>query len=708
MRRSIDRFFDVSLYLLVLTGFATLAATGKLDGASLIAVSAALLFRGWLLVRDQNLTIPVRWTSRLSLIYVLFYLVDFFLLSASFVTATVHLVLFGMVVKLFSVQRARDHLYLAALAFLMVLSAAMLTVDSIFLGAFAAFMLLSVATFVSMEMKRSVAAADATAHFVAGSSRRMPLSLSRASIALMGCILILATGLFFILPRVSAGYLRQFAPRNELVSGFSDDVNLGDIGEIKKSNTIVMHVQIENDRGNSFQLKWRGLSLKAFDGKRWFNPPQQYQLHRMVSSGLDLTPWFQLPYQRRRAVPPRPLRYRVLMEPIGTNVFFFAATPRRLYGKYRDVSVDISGTVRNEDRRMIDAYDAYSDVAEPLAADLRNAAAVENFDRSYLQLPRLDPRIPALAQELTAQEASPYGKALTLERYLFSNFGYTLQLPQTPPDDPLAQFLFERKEGHCEYFASAMAVMLRSLGIPSRIVNGFRTSELNDLTGSYIIRARDAHSWVEAYFPDYGWVSFDPTPPDPKVLPTQWTRALLYLDAAREFWREWVVNYDFSHQVSLTQNIRFRGRDAFQNARQWLRDQYRGLVARMRQTYYRAQQSPREWGGGAALALGSIVVLLNLRRLWRAWRTRRVARNPERAPQAAASIWYARMIRRLSRRGWRKAPAQTPQEFVTSIAEPTLQRSVAAFTAHYERARFGESAEDAKKLPELFEEIGAR
>jgi transglutaminase-like putative cysteine protease len=590
----------------------------------------------------------------------------------------------------------------------MVLSAAMLTVDSIFLAAFVAFMLLAVTTFVSMEMKRSVAAADATAHFAAATSRRLPLSLSRASLTLMAAILAFATVLFFVLPRVSAGYLRQFAPRSELVSGFSDDVNLGEIGEIKKSNTIVMHVQIENDRGNSFHLKWRGLALKTFDGKRWFNPPQHYELHRMVASGLDLTPWFQLPFTGRRSVPPRPLRYRVLMEPIGTNVFFFAATPRRLYGKYRDVSVDATGTVRNEDRRMIDAYDAYSDLAQPPDEDIRAAALVRAFDRGYLQLPQLDPRVPALAEELSAQHQSPYDKAVAIERHLFSNFGYTLQLPQTPAGDPLAQFLFERKEGHCEYFASAMAVMLRTLGIPSRIVNGFRTSELNDVTGSYIIRARDAHSWVEAYFPDYGWISFDPTPPDPKIVPNEWTRVLLYLDAAREFWREWVVNYDFSHQVSLTQNIRFRGRDAFQNARQWLRDQYRGLVARMRQTYHRAQESPREWGGGAVLVLAGIVVLLNLRRLWRAWRTRRLARNPERAPQAAASIWYDRMTRRLSRRGWRKAPAQTPQEFVAAIQEPSLQRSVAAFTAHYERARFGESAEDAKKLPELYDEISVR
>ena len=93
-----------------------------------------------------------------------------------------------------------------------------------------------------------------------------------------------------------------------------------------------------------------------------------------------------------------------------------------------------------------------------------------------------------------------------------TRFGYTLELPRDSPQDPIADFLFVRKRGHCEYFASSMAIMLRTLGIPSRVVNGFRTTEFNDLTGNYVIRASSAHSWVEAYFPNYGWISFDPTP----------------------------------------------------------------------------------------------------------------------------------------------------------------------------------------------------
>src|SRR5579871_5057998 len=107
----------------------------------------------------------------------------------------------------------------------------------------------------------------------------------------------------------------------------------------------------------------------------------------------------------------------------------------------------------------------------------------------YLQLPQLDPRIPELAKSVTAQAQTPVDKAIALESYLQSKYSYTLQLTSKQSGDPLARFLFETRAGHCEYFASAMAVMLRTLGIPSREVNGFLPGEYNELGEDYIVRA---------------------------------------------------------------------------------------------------------------------------------------------------------------------------------------------------------------------------
>src|SRR5262249_15046520 len=132
---------------------------------------------------------------------------------------------------------------------------------------------------------------------------------------------------------------------------------------------------------------------------------------------------------------------------------------------------------------------------------------------TYLQLPPLDPRIKALADQISSNSKNPYDKAANIQRYLISHYGYTLDLSGTHGDDPLADFLFVRRAGHCEYFASAMTVMLRAEGVPARYVTGFSPGEYNDVGGDYIIRESDAHAWVEVYFPQYGWLPFDPTPP---------------------------------------------------------------------------------------------------------------------------------------------------------------------------------------------------
>ena len=158
MAKAIERYFNVALYLLVLTGFGALASTGGLDLPAVVGVGMALALRGYQLLTRRDFAIPERWTNILTLIYVFIYLTDYFFISRSFLGANVHLVLFLIVVRLFSLQRTRDHYLLAALSFLMVLAAAVLTVGSVFLLSFACFLLVAVVTFVLMEMRHSVAA----------------------------------------------------------------------------------------------------------------------------------------------------------------------------------------------------------------------------------------------------------------------------------------------------------------------------------------------------------------------------------------------------------------------------------------------------------------------------------------------------------------------------------------------------------------------
>jgi hypothetical protein len=395
------------------------------------------------------------------------------------------------------------------------------------------------------------------------------------------------------------------------------------------------------------------------------------------------------------------------MEPIGTNVFFLAPWARHVSGVYRDLQVDLGGAISDFDvQHAVSRYEADSDLSTPSPDQLRKTATdLPQFAAVYLQLPRIDRRIRELAEQTTASASTNYDKAVALENYLKTHYGYTLQLPRSPVTDPLANFLFERKQGHCEYFASSMAVMLRTLRIPSRVVNGFRGSEFNDLTGNYVVRARDAHSWVEAYFPGYGWITFDPTPGGGIASPQGWGRAMLYLDAAASFWREWVVSYDSSHQYVLGQSMLTGTRSSWERMRLWAQLRYARLLNSARKGERGLDNAPWQWFGFSLAIAFVLAVLANLGRIAGMIRLKRLQAHPERSPDQAAAMWYERMAKFLARRGVKKASAQTAQEFVRVIDDVRLRAPLARFTDAYESARFGNSTDDARRLPELFEQV---
>ncbi len=716
-----ERFFQWSLYLMVVVGFTALMGTNRLDLPSLALVLPALLLRGIFLLMHKAVLIPEHWTSALTILYFAFYAADYFYFSESFLSATVHLVLFSMVVKIFSVRRDRDLLYLAVLSFLMVLSAAVLTVDTLFLLTFSLFILVAIATFISMEMRRSEREA-----IVAELPRRQDVQFhsSLAGISSILGLLTLAGAalIFFILPRVnSSGYLRNLGMQSSIMSGFSQEVDLGGIGRIQQSNNVVMHVTILDGKLPD-DVKWRGITLAGFDGRRWYNPVDLPTVHGMP---LDLTRIGNFAYYSNEAVPHLPnLSYRVVMEPTGLNLFFLAPVPLKLTGDYRALEIRSDGSIYNmrppegsyssgegESAQTIGVYSAEADTRnpEPYVNHSNSRNYPPHVSVLYLQLPRLDPRIPQLARRITSDADSNYARARAVERYLRENFGYTLELPGEREPDPLAHFLFERKKGHCEYFASSMTILLRTLGIPARVVNGFRGGEYNDLTGSYVVREREAHSWVEAYFPEYGWVTFDPTPAGPASGPANgWSRFSLYMDAAQQLWREWIINYDFSHQMHLRTEISARTGNAQSHFRAWLWWKYRQIVALTSEVQRRLERlSPAE------MALCCVLIALLLAfpfapRAWRSLQRQRMLRNPELAPRTSASFWYMRMLKMMARRGVKKSSSQTAEEFTASIPDPLMQHDVALFTEHYERARFNESVEDAQRLPELYEEMAGR
>ncbi|HWC18555.1 MAG TPA: DUF3488 and transglutaminase-like domain-containing protein [Terriglobales bacterium] len=699
----IQRFFEISLYLLLFTGFSMLAGTGKLDGSSVLLGLFALLVKGFLLIRQSDVLIPEQWTTYLTLGYLFFFATDYFLLSRSFLGAIVHMVLFAAMVKLFAVHRDRDYVYLAILSFGMVLTAAVLTVDSLFFATFCVFVLLAVMTFVSMEMRRAWIAAQPhvpTEALQVRDLRRLPSSVAGACVLLVTTIVIGTIVLFFLIPRKSsAGYLSTFAAGSDLSTGFSEEVKLGDIGRIQQSSVAVMHVKFDEGVRVPPDLRWRGIALTNFDGSTWTGPRDKASI---LSNNGILPRLAALPFSN--SITER-LSYRVSLEPFGSRVFFVLPDAVLVTGRYQIVSVDSTGTIFNADlSRTVTDYAVVSELPPRMPAVVDDAHD-QGVANDYLKLPPyLDARIAPLAERITADQNTTYQKALAIERYLATNYRYTLQLPPVRPKDPVANFLFDRQIGHCEYFASSMAVLLRTIGIPSRVVNGFRGGEYNDVTGSYIIRARDAHSWVEAYIPGYGWYTFDPTPASSST-PSEWDRAYLYMDALREFWHDWVVNYDTGHQASLAITAVRHGRTGFEHMREWLVGAYDSSLRRANSLRLKLEQHAQQWASWTAAGLTMALLLLIGPRLYQMLHRLQITRRPGLEPHMAATIWYARALKLLSKRGMRKSSTQTPHEFLQSVVAPTIKPPVQRFTTHYERARFGASVEDAERLPALYEEI---
>lgn len=707
--RTIEHYSDWCVYGLVVFGFVTLAGTGGLDRLTLVAVFSALPFRGYLLWTQRGVVISERTTTFLTIAYFGFFAADYVVISRGFLPATIHLAVFAVMIRMFSLRRQRDYVTLAILAFLMVLAAAILTVDSMFLLSFAAFLLLAVATFILLEMRRSFDLASQRAQPSSlDSARVFPMSLARVAAGLMLMILGASAFLFVILPRRSVGYLGAYSFGTDFSSGFSDHVQLGQIGRIQQSSAVVMHVQIQGDRTGRYDLYWRGVALSDFDGHTWSKPRQEFVLQRSPLDNSFLLPHGNSRVELAQNLLPKVVHYRVLMEPIGTNIFFLAPQPRRISGNYQLLAMDSGGAVYDSDpQHAVSRYEADSDISQPSGEELR--AAGEDYPPElasrYFRLPPTDLRVRQLAERVTASKDNDFDRAAALENYLRTNYQYTLDLPKTTPADPIANFLFERKEGHCEYFASAMAVMLRSLGIPSRVVNGFRTDEFNDLTGNYVVRAKDAHAWVEVFFPGYGWQTFDPTPAGVNTTPVGWSRVELYLDAMASFWREWVVSYDVAHQYVLGQNAVAGTRNLWERTRAWARMRYESILAWGRQVHRRAERSPFEWMLAAAIVCLIFVTLRNWQWINRIVREQQLRTHPAKNPEQAATIWYRRMARTLARTGVEKSQTLTPREFVEQIGRAALREPVARFTETYESARFGNCLQDAERLPELYQEV---
>ena len=606
------------------------------------------------------------------------------------VSALAHLIVFLSVVKLLQTKRDRDWVFLYLISFFEVLLAAGLNFSPIFLGTLTLYLLCSLSTIIAFEIQKSKRALAATeTHllvppdsrmFKRGRRRRVRRNaeahrLPFVAVALLLLIFVLALPLFLIAPRSGAAALTRSGGALTNFTGFSESVTLGEIGDLKRDNAVVMRVRVEGTQPPG-GFRWRGVALDEFTGRGW---KKSVEIRRSEKK-LDGPSLFQIGSAEALH---RLTTQTIFLEPIESPVLFAATRPVALQGDFPYVLVDAGWSAKtrtHEFSRII--YKALSDMTEPDVALLRSDVRPYPVTlQRYLQRPdSLDPRIEARANAMiaNAHARNRYDEAKAIESALQKDYGYSLQMRASGPD-PLSDFLFNVKTGHCEYFSTAMAVMLRTRGIPARVVNGFLPGEYNEAAAAYTVRQSDAHSWVEVYFPEtQAWVTFDPTPSDGRLEPVRsgLTGQLgKYAEALELIWFQYVVGYDKQEQRSLATSL--------QNKLFNYRRSLASLVATVRKVIF---------SYGPALALTVLTVGAVMLLLVVAWRVRRFGWRrglswspPQTNKEASTVAFYERLTALLARRGVQRDPSLTPLEFAGSLDfQPVL-----FITRAYNRVRYG-------------------
>ena len=622
-----------------------------------------------------------------------------------------HMILFLSAVKLLQRKGDRDWFFLYLISFFTVLLAAGLTTSPLFLGALILYLLCALSTVVAFEIqkaKRNITATQTRLLVPPDSTlfQKLPMRLWRrryletrrlplVSVGLLLLIVVLAFPFFLIAPRTATSALKRGGNGVSGLIGFSDTVTLGQIGELKGSDEIFMHVRI--DRLSALPrtgLRWRGVALDDFTGKGW---KKSRVAERVVQRDSE-TGLFKLGTTEdvRRLT-----EQTFIIEPVDTPILFGAPRVLGVQGDLPLLRVDSEGAMqtRTHDQERV-AYKVYSDTTQGSEEALR-ADRLQYFADStrYLKLPdNLDPRIRTLTRTVIAQSGARtwYDAARAVESHLRDNYGYSLEMKAGGPD-PLSDFLFNVKQGHCEYFASAMAVMLRTQGVATRLVNGFLPGEYNGAAGAYTVRQSDAHSWVEVYFPETNsWVTFDPTPAAGR---TSHERKGLagalskYSEALELMWFQYVVGYDKEEQRSLVSSVRRQIID-FQRGSMKKMDQARGALPSLLKP--------------ALIVLGSLtglfgVALLSRRvqrlgwgRGLRVWQSRDI--------ETTRIEFYERLLKALERQGIKRELYQTPLEFASALSADETR----AITHAYNRVRFGKeklAAEEQKQIEALLARV---
>jgi len=676
-----QRYFQISVHALIVTAFIALALTGRLDGPSILLFTIGLGISVYRTLKNMPPLLTARGAFYSSCAYIFFFIFDTFAISRSFIPASIHLVLFLELAKLYQDKKDKDYFYLIVLSFLQVLAASSLTIDMSFVATLFLFLVALMSTLMSFDMYRTERDSRTPV-------KNIEAPLSGMSLWATIWIILIGVGLFFIIPRVGTGYFSRADTESLLLTGFTDSVQLGDIGQVKLSSAVVMHAR--QISGTPYAvLKWRGISLDTFNGHNWYKTGRK---HLSVPSTAEGEYWI-APLSSSGET----TRYQILLEPLATTTLFGPHQIRGLSGRLPSIEIDSDDSVylRFQTLRRVQ-YEVVSEIPNRkqwLNASKKADVVPPEINAKYLMLPPdTDPRIVDLAKQITERGTSFIEKATLVEGYLKRNYRYTLNLSWQPGPQPVATFLFDAKAGHCEYFASSMAILLRAAGVPTRIVNGFLMGEYNPVGGDYIVRQSDAHSWVEVYVPGHGWLEFDPTPPDPNQRDIDLAMQIShYIDAMQLFWNSYILSYDSGAQLQLFRSAQ----DSVQSVQFSLRRASDQWVVRSMKLSDRFASFVRGWVENrwfwiflAFMLLGNTV--WNHRRQMKTyldiWRLRRGRGHVN---QDVVEQLFYRATRLAERRDGKRKPAETWREWIFGLPDVHRRSILSKALDIFEKSRYG-------------------
>ncbi len=485
--------------------------------------------------------------------------------------------MFLILVKLYSMRREKDkwHLMIAAF-FLFVGGMATSTHLSValYLLAFmmlALFVLARLAYLHTLAADRRRGGAPAVALRPAEGeprpgTRRLPWGAPLA--AGTALVVALAIPTFATLPRLREPFvLGSGSGTGSLIraTGFSDSVDLSLTTSIRQNREVVLRLKYSDGRSREgADMRFKGATYERYENRRWHSELQVARALSPVAEHED-----GLTFRLADVAPAA--QVEIFRQWLASHSLLLPVEAVAVTVRLPTVMMDPGGAVHLPGTPSATLRYRASLASEPriearLTLPGRGAARPAALDQGGVT-----ERMRELARQVMG-EGTPEERVDRLEEHLLSDYAYTLDFVGRDGENPLEDFLFVYKSGHCEYFASSMVLLLRAEGIPARLVTGFLGAEYNPLEGYYVVRQVNAHAWVEAHTPSRGWRIYDPTPPEgrPAVRPRDFFQLMSQLYDYLTFrWDRWILTYGAEDQRGFFDGVRQRFSELWRQLTGW-------------------------------------------------------------------------------------------------------------------------------------------